>query len=201
MRLHVIILARNIWMMKFLRSTYKTFLWRRNYKVEPYLAKIKNIFTQFELHHFICRWIRLIWAKKLVLYSVVSETFSCPVSGDIYVPLHPAQCLSQPPNNTRSFILIGRNFHQWHYSTELGECLQPSDIKAPLLTNSRAALLTVPRHVRDAHLVPCWIRVGGTCCKHSGLVLRAVWLRRSCFDQAEQSNWLHNCRMTVSHDT
>ncbi|XP_075901818.1 KICSTOR complex protein SZT2 [Nelusetta ayraudi] len=56
------------------------------------------------------------------------ERKSCPVSGEIYVPLHPAQCLSQPPNNTRSFILIGRNFHQWHYSTELEDSSDEENI-------------------------------------------------------------------------
>uniref|UniRef100_A0A3B4EWT8 SZT2 subunit of KICSTOR complex n=1 Tax=Pundamilia nyererei TaxID=303518 RepID=A0A3B4EWT8_9CICH len=43
---------------------------------------------------------------------------SCPTSGDHFVPLPLGQNLSQPPDAVRSFILIGRNFHQWHYSTE-----------------------------------------------------------------------------------
>ncbi|XP_016123628.1 protein SZT2-like [Sinocyclocheilus grahami] len=47
----------------------------------------------------------------------VFERTSCP-QGDIYVPLSIIQHISQPPGTTRSFILIGRNFSQWHCSTE-----------------------------------------------------------------------------------
>ncbi|XP_052454907.1 KICSTOR complex protein SZT2 isoform X6 [Carassius gibelio] len=47
----------------------------------------------------------------------VFERSSCP-QGDIYVPLSIIQHISQPPGTTRSFILIGRNFSQWHCSTE-----------------------------------------------------------------------------------
>ncbi|XP_073726759.1 KICSTOR complex protein SZT2 [Misgurnus anguillicaudatus] len=47
----------------------------------------------------------------------VFERTSCP-QGDIYVPLSIIQHISQPPATTRSFILIGRNFSQWHCSTE-----------------------------------------------------------------------------------
>nr|XP_046248822.1 KICSTOR complex protein SZT2 isoform X2 [Scatophagus argus] len=46
------------------------------------------------------------------------EKTSCPASGEIFVPFPLVQNLSQPPGATRSFILIGRNFHQWHCSTE-----------------------------------------------------------------------------------
>ncbi|XP_037624889.1 KICSTOR complex protein SZT2 isoform X2 [Sebastes umbrosus] len=46
------------------------------------------------------------------------EKTSCPPSGDMFIPLPLVQSLSQPPDATRSFILIGRNFHQWHCSTE-----------------------------------------------------------------------------------
>lgn len=48
----------------------------------------------------------------------VFERTSCPLSGYTFVPLAVTQNLSQPLNATRSFILIGRNFHQWHCSTE-----------------------------------------------------------------------------------
>ncbi|KAK6313897.1 hypothetical protein J4Q44_G00153560 [Coregonus suidteri] len=47
----------------------------------------------------------------------VFERISCP-QGDIFVPLPLIQHLSQPPATSRTFILIGRNFHQWHCSTE-----------------------------------------------------------------------------------
>ncbi|XP_045905666.1 KICSTOR complex protein SZT2 isoform X11 [Micropterus dolomieu] len=46
------------------------------------------------------------------------EKTSCPPSGDMFVPFPLVQNLRQPPGTTRSFILIGRNFHQWHCSTE-----------------------------------------------------------------------------------
>ncbi|KAI7807837.1 KICSTOR complex protein SZT2 isoform X9 [Triplophysa rosa] len=47
----------------------------------------------------------------------VFERTSCP-QGDIHVPLSNIQHISQPPTTGRSFILIGRNFSQWHCSTE-----------------------------------------------------------------------------------
>ncbi|XP_072246292.1 KICSTOR complex protein SZT2 isoform X3 [Leuresthes tenuis] len=46
------------------------------------------------------------------------EKISRPPSGDEFVPFPLVQNLSQPADATRSFILIGRNFHQWHCSTE-----------------------------------------------------------------------------------
>ncbi|XP_023249147.1 KICSTOR complex protein SZT2 [Seriola lalandi dorsalis] len=46
------------------------------------------------------------------------EKTSFPPSGDVFVPFAHVQTLSQAPDATRSFILIGRNFHQWHCSTE-----------------------------------------------------------------------------------
>ncbi|XP_031735833.1 KICSTOR complex protein SZT2-like isoform X2 [Anarrhichthys ocellatus] len=46
------------------------------------------------------------------------EKTSCSASGDIFVPFALAHNLGQPPDATRSFILVGRNFHQWHCSTE-----------------------------------------------------------------------------------
>ncbi|KAM3876225.1 KICSTOR complex protein SZT2 [Diretmus argenteus] len=48
----------------------------------------------------------------------VFEKTSCSQAGDIFVPLAGVQHFSQPPATARSFILIGRNFHQWHCSTE-----------------------------------------------------------------------------------
>ncbi|XP_039985270.1 KICSTOR complex protein SZT2 isoform X9 [Xiphias gladius] len=51
-------------------------------------------------------------------FEKTSFQHSCPPSGDIFVPFALVQNLSQPPDATRSFILIGRNFHQWHCSTE-----------------------------------------------------------------------------------
>ncbi|XP_074524267.1 KICSTOR complex protein SZT2 isoform X2 [Halichoeres trimaculatus] len=48
----------------------------------------------------------------------VFEKRSCPQSGDIFVPFSLVTNVSLPPGTTRSFILVGRNFHQWHCSTE-----------------------------------------------------------------------------------
>ncbi|KAL2090034.1 hypothetical protein ACEWY4_014722 [Coilia grayii] len=74
----------------------------------------------------------------------VFERTSCP-QGDIYVPLPHVQHTSQTPASSRSFILIGRNFHQWHCSTEQGsfqahkglqrfEALEQSDWYSPVQT-------------------------------------------------------------------
>ncbi|TKS74186.1 KICSTOR complex protein SZT2 [Collichthys lucidus] len=66
------------------------------------------------------------------------ERRSCPTSGDIFVPFPLVQNLIQPPGTTRSFILVARNFHQWHCSTEQAhkgfqrfEALEQSDWFSP----------------------------------------------------------------------
>uniref|UniRef100_A0A3Q3A3B7 SZT2 subunit of KICSTOR complex n=1 Tax=Kryptolebias marmoratus TaxID=37003 RepID=A0A3Q3A3B7_KRYMA len=46
------------------------------------------------------------------------EKTNCPPTGDMFVPFRVVPSFSQPPDVTRSFILIGRNFHQWHCCTE-----------------------------------------------------------------------------------
>uniref|UniRef100_A0A672N7A4 SZT2 subunit of KICSTOR complex n=1 Tax=Sinocyclocheilus grahami TaxID=75366 RepID=A0A672N7A4_SINGR len=56
--------------------------------------------------------------------------------GDIYVPLSIIQHISQPPGTTRSFILIGRNFSQWHCSTEQGASYVHLRIMLSLITHS-----------------------------------------------------------------
>ncbi|XP_055020868.1 KICSTOR complex protein SZT2 isoform X3 [Boleophthalmus pectinirostris] len=43
---------------------------------------------------------------------------SCPSSGELFLPLAVGQNLMPSLNSSRSFILIGRNFHQWHNSTQ-----------------------------------------------------------------------------------
>ncbi|XP_051567300.1 KICSTOR complex protein SZT2 isoform X3 [Myxocyprinus asiaticus] len=67
----------------------------------------------------------------------VFERTSCP-QGDIFSPLSIIQHISQPPATTRSFILIGRNFSQWHCSSEQAhkglqrfEALEHSDWLSP----------------------------------------------------------------------
>uniref|UniRef100_W5L0P6 SZT2 subunit of KICSTOR complex n=1 Tax=Astyanax mexicanus TaxID=7994 RepID=W5L0P6_ASTMX len=54
----------------------------------------------------------------------IFERTSCP-QGDIFIPLSHVQHVSQPPATSRSFIVIGRNFQQWHYSTEQGRLSRP----------------------------------------------------------------------------
>ncbi|KAM4739339.1 KICSTOR complex protein SZT2 isoform 2-T2 [Anableps anableps] len=46
------------------------------------------------------------------------ERTSCPSTGDVFVPFPLVQQRSHPPDAKRSFILIGRNFYQWHCCTE-----------------------------------------------------------------------------------
>ncbi|XP_035987532.1 KICSTOR complex protein SZT2 isoform X4 [Fundulus heteroclitus] len=46
------------------------------------------------------------------------ERTTCPTTGDVFVPFPLVQHLSHPPDAKRSFILIGRNFYQWHCCTE-----------------------------------------------------------------------------------
>ncbi|XP_048108666.1 KICSTOR complex protein SZT2 isoform X5 [Alosa alosa] len=66
----------------------------------------------------------------------VFERTSCP-QGDIFVPLPHIQHTSQAPASSRSFMLIGRNFHQWHCSTELQGSFQDdsSDEESPPVLN------------------------------------------------------------------
>uniref|UniRef100_A0A3P9Q4X0 SZT2 subunit of KICSTOR complex n=1 Tax=Poecilia reticulata TaxID=8081 RepID=A0A3P9Q4X0_POERE len=47
------------------------------------------------------------------------ERMSCP-SGDVFFPFPLVQHRSHSPDAKRSFILIGRNFYQWHCCTEQG---------------------------------------------------------------------------------
>ncbi|XP_054872770.1 KICSTOR complex protein SZT2 isoform X6 [Amphiprion ocellaris] len=74
------------------------------------------------------------------------EKTSCPAAGDVFVPFTLVQNLSQPPDATRNFILIGRNFHQWHCSTEQAhkgfqrfEALEQSDWVGPSQTGAGLA--------------------------------------------------------------
>uniref|UniRef100_A0A8C0J3F0 SZT2 subunit of KICSTOR complex n=1 Tax=Chelonoidis abingdonii TaxID=106734 RepID=A0A8C0J3F0_CHEAB len=45
----------------------------------------------------------------------------CP-QGATFLPYNPHQSSSPRPAAIRHFILLGRNFHQWRYKTEQGEC-------------------------------------------------------------------------------
>ncbi|KAM3619466.1 uncharacterized protein V6R79_008697 [Siganus canaliculatus] len=73
---------------------------------------------------------------------------SCSAAGNVFTPFPVVQNLRQPPGSTWSFILIGRNFHQWHCSTEQAhkgfqrfEALEHSDF----LGSSRAGPGLAPR--------------------------------------------------------
>ncbi|XP_062252253.1 KICSTOR complex protein SZT2 isoform X5 [Platichthys flesus] len=76
----------------------------------------------------------------------VFERTSYPPSGDIFVPFPLIQNLSQPSDTTRSFILVGRNFNQWHCSTEQAhkgfqrfEAAEQSDLFSPSQTGAGLA--------------------------------------------------------------
>ncbi|XP_053286297.1 KICSTOR complex protein SZT2 isoform X1 [Pleuronectes platessa] len=76
----------------------------------------------------------------------VFERTSYPPSGDIFVPFPLIQNLSQPSDTTRSFILVGRNFNQWHCSTEQAhkgfqrfEAAEQSDLFSPSQTGAELA--------------------------------------------------------------
>ncbi|KAM8874562.1 KICSTOR complex protein SZT2 isoform 2-T2 [Spinachia spinachia] len=86
----------------------------------------------------------------------VFEKTGCPASGDIFVPFPLAQNLSHPPDATRSFILIGRNFHQWHCSTEQAhkgfqrfealeqsDCFSLSEAREGLVPRQRFLLISI----------------------------------------------------------
>ncbi|XP_077389391.1 SZT2 subunit of KICSTOR complex isoform X4 [Festucalex cinctus] len=56
---------------------------------------------------------------------------SCPVSRDVFVPLSALQDLWRPPEASRSFVVIARNFQQWRCSTEQDDSLEEENT-APL---------------------------------------------------------------------
>nr|XP_061790319.1 KICSTOR complex protein SZT2-like [Nerophis lumbriciformis] len=58
----------------------------------------------------------------------------CPVSGDIFVPSTSTQnpAPHPPATTSRNFILIGRNFQQWHCSAERGDRSSEEESVMPL---------------------------------------------------------------------
>uniref|UniRef100_A0A3B5B4W1 SZT2 subunit of KICSTOR complex n=1 Tax=Stegastes partitus TaxID=144197 RepID=A0A3B5B4W1_9TELE len=72
------------------------------------------------------------------------EKTSCRATGDVFVPFTLVQNLSHPPDATRNFVLIGRNFHQWHCSTDynwsvdLGASLNRELVRLVKWQNARA---------------------------------------------------------------
>ncbi|XP_078141687.1 SZT2 subunit of KICSTOR complex [Centroberyx gerrardi] len=77
-----------------------------------------EIASQFLLPSILTEIVNLVNSLASDTTVKVFEKTSCPQTGNIFVPLPVVQHLSQPPATARSFILIGRNFHQWHCSTE-----------------------------------------------------------------------------------
>ncbi|KAM9384552.1 KICSTOR complex protein SZT2 isoform 2-T2 [Pholidichthys leucotaenia] len=71
---------------------------------------------------------------------------SGPQNGEIFIPFPLSHNFSQPPHASRSFILIGRNFRQWHCSMEPAnkglqrfEAVDPSDLIGSNQTGSGPA--------------------------------------------------------------
>ncbi|XP_078515442.1 KICSTOR complex protein SZT2 isoform X2 [Lissotriton helveticus] len=56
----------------------------------------------------------------------VFERLSCP-RGSTFVPYSVKQQMSRRPAAVREFILLGRNFHQWRYSTEQAYSIDEED--------------------------------------------------------------------------
>ncbi|CAB1324043.1 unnamed protein product [Coregonus sp. 'balchen'] len=113
------------------RRRHKTENMKQQWSQEKAMALEEgNVGTLHPLYQVTCQpWITFM--AKLDIVNLVSslasdttvkvfERISCP-QGDIFVPLPLIQHLSQPPATSRTFILIGRNFHQWHCSTEQGQ--------------------------------------------------------------------------------
>ncbi|TVK90578.1 KICSTOR complex protein SZT2 [Bagarius yarrelli] len=60
------------------------------------------------------------WSHEKAV-AVEREQAQSSSQGALYVPLSHVQPVSYPPSTTRNFIIVGRNFQQWHYSMEQEE--------------------------------------------------------------------------------
>uniref|UniRef100_A0A4W5R802 SZT2 subunit of KICSTOR complex n=1 Tax=Hucho hucho TaxID=62062 RepID=A0A4W5R802_9TELE len=96
-----------------------------------------EIASQFLLPPILTEIVNLVSSLASDTAVKVFERTSCP-RGDMFAPLPLIHHLSQPPTTSRTFILIGRNFHQWHCSTEQAhkgfqrfEALEQSDCFSP----------------------------------------------------------------------
>uniref|UniRef100_A0A4W5MQB2 Uncharacterized protein n=1 Tax=Hucho hucho TaxID=62062 RepID=A0A4W5MQB2_9TELE len=96
-----------------------------------------EIASQFLLPPILTEIVNLVSSLASDTTVKVFERTSCP-QGDIFVPMPLIQHLSQPPATSRTFILIGRNLHQWQCSTEQAhkgfqrfEALEQSDWFSP----------------------------------------------------------------------
>ncbi|KAJ8418574.1 hypothetical protein AAFF_G00000730 [Aldrovandia affinis] len=96
-----------------------------------------EIASQFLLPSILTEIVNLVSSLASDTTVKVFEKTSCP-QGDTFVPLPLIHHPSNPPATARLFILIGRNFHQWHCSTEQAhkgfqrfEALEQSDWFSP----------------------------------------------------------------------
>ncbi|XP_058890998.1 KICSTOR complex protein SZT2 isoform X7 [Acipenser ruthenus] len=76
-----------------------------------------EIASQFLLPSILTEIVNLVSSLANDTSVKVFERISCP-QGETFVPLSLSKHSSTPPATARQFILIGRNFHQWHFSTE-----------------------------------------------------------------------------------
>ncbi|MGH0160650.1 UNVERIFIED_CONTAM: hypothetical protein FKN15_046870 [Acipenser sinensis] len=76
-----------------------------------------EIASQFLLPSILAEIVNLVSSLANDTSVKVFERISC-LQGETFVPLSLSQHSSTPPATARQFILIGRNFHQWHFSTE-----------------------------------------------------------------------------------
>ncbi|XP_013978621.2 KICSTOR complex protein SZT2 isoform X3 [Salmo salar] len=91
-----------------------------------------EIASQFLLPPILTEIVNLVSSLASDTTVKVFERMSC-TQGDIFVPMPLIQHLSQPPATSRTFILIGRNFHQWHCCTEQED--SSDDENTPVLTH------------------------------------------------------------------
>ncbi|KAJ8276956.1 hypothetical protein GJAV_G00069790 [Gymnothorax javanicus] len=75
-----------------------------------------EISSQFLLPSILTEIVNLV--SSLVSDTTVKIFEKTRSQGDTFVPLPLIHHPSNPPGTARHLILIGRNFHQWHYSTE-----------------------------------------------------------------------------------
>ncbi|XP_066547973.1 SZT2 subunit of KICSTOR complex isoform X3 [Amia ocellicauda] len=104
-----------------------------------------EIASQFLLPSVLTEIVNLVASLASDTTVKVFERISCP-QGECFMPLSLSHHPSTPPATARHFILIGRNFHQWHCSTEQAhkgfqrfEALEPSDSFGPGLSSRALA--------------------------------------------------------------
>uniref|UniRef100_A0A3Q3WHT0 SZT2 subunit of KICSTOR complex n=1 Tax=Mola mola TaxID=94237 RepID=A0A3Q3WHT0_MOLML len=103
-----------------------------------------EIASQFLLPSILAEIVNLVSLLASDTTVKVFEKTRCPMSGEIFVPLPLVQNFRQPKGSPKSFILIGRNFNQWHCSTDynwsvdLGTSLNRELVRLVKWQNARA---------------------------------------------------------------